>query len=106
MGRLTVQITLVKKSLKYCTYLCDKDDNTTIKQAFLITKDLELEKGKSYIGELKSFLRVTGCKTNTENLDSIRKSTITQIMRKLDNSYLNFCQEEINASKKLDFYGS
>ena len=42
--------------------------------------------------------------TNTENLDSIRTSTIAQIMRKLENNYLNFWQEEINTSMKLDFY--
>ena len=48
----------------------------------------------------------TGCYTNTENLDSIRTSTIAQIMRKLENNnyYLNFWQEEINTSMKLDFY--
>ena len=82
LGRLPIQITLVKKSLKYY-YLCGKDQNTIVKQAFLISKDLDLENKKSYISELKSFLRGTGCYTNTENLDSIRTSTIAQIMRKL-----------------------
>ena len=104
LGRLPIQITLVKKSLKYYSYFCGKDQNTIVKQAFLISKDLDLENKKSYISELKSFLRGTGCYTNTENLDSIRTSTIVQIMRKLENNYLNFWQEEINTSIKLDFY--
>ena len=104
LGRLPIQITLVKKSLKYYSYLCGKDQNTIVKQAFLISKDLDLENKRSYISELKSFLRGTGCYTNTENLDSIRTSTIAQIMRKLENNYLNFWQEEINTSMKLDFY--
>ena len=104
LGRLPIQITLVKKSLKYYSYLCGKDQNTIVKQAFLISKDLDLENKKSYISDLKSFPRGTGCYTNTENLDSIRTSTIAQIMRKLENNYLNFWQEEINTSMKLDFY--
>ena len=58
--------------------------------SFLISKDLDLENKKSYISELKSFFRGTGCYTNTENLDSIRTNTIAQIMRKLENNYLNF----------------
>ena len=104
LGRLPIQITLVKKSLKYYSYLCGKDQNTIVKQAFLISKDLDLENKKSYISELKSFLRGTGCYTNTKNLDSIRTSTIAQIMRKLENNYLNFWEEEINTSMKLGFY--
>ena len=37
LGRLPIQITLVKKSLKYYFYLCGKDQNTIVKQAFLIS---------------------------------------------------------------------
>ena len=55
LGRLPIQITLVKKSLKYYSYLCGKDQNTIVKQAFLISKDLDLENKKSYISELESF---------------------------------------------------
>ena len=39
LGRLPVQITLVKKTLKYYSYLCAKDENTIAKQAFLIAKE-------------------------------------------------------------------
>ena len=104
LGRLPIQITLVKKSLKYYSYFCGKDQNTIVKQAFLISKDLDLENKKSYISELKSFLQGTGCHTNTKNLDIIRTSTIAQIMKKFENNYLNFWQEEVNTSMKLDFY--
>ena len=103
LGRLPIQITLIKKSLKYYSYLCGKNQNTIVKQAFLISKDLDLENNKLYISELKSFLQGTGCYTNTENLDSIRTSTIVQIMRKLENNHLNFREEEINTSMKLIF---
>ena len=43
LGRLPVQITLVKKTLKYYSYLCAKDENTIAKQAFLIANELDLE---------------------------------------------------------------
>ena len=53
LGRLPIQITLVKKTLKYYSYLCAKDENTIAKQAFLIAKELDLENRKSYISEIK-----------------------------------------------------
>ena len=49
LGRLPIQITLVKKILKYYSYLCAKDENTIAKQAFLIAKELDLENRKSYV---------------------------------------------------------
>ena len=59
LGRLPIQITLVKKTLKYYSYLCAKDENTIAKQAFLIAKERDLENRKSYISEIKSYLRET-----------------------------------------------
>ena len=46
LERLPVQIRVVKKTLKYYSYLCAIDENTIAKQAFLIAKELDLEKSK------------------------------------------------------------
>ena len=50
-----------KKPLKYFSCLCEKDENSIVKQAFLISKQLDMENKKSYISELKTYLRETGC---------------------------------------------
>ena len=49
LGRYPIQIFLMKKALKYFSYLCEKDENLIVKQAFLISKQLDIENGKSYI---------------------------------------------------------
>ena len=103
LGRLPVQITLVKKTLKYYSYLCAKDENTIAKQAFLIAKELDLENRKSYISEIKSYLRETESK-NHETLEPLSNSSIAQVLKNIENNYLKFWQGEITASKKLDFY--
>ena len=51
----------MKKGLKYFSYLYDKDDNSIAKQAYLISAQLNMENRKSYISELKTYLRETGC---------------------------------------------
>ena len=103
LGRLPVQITLVKKTLKYYSYLSAKDENTIAKQAFLIAKELDLENRKSYISEIKSYLRETESK-NHETLERLSNSSIAQVLKNIENNYLKFWQGEITASKKLDFY--
>ena len=81
VGRLPVQITLVKKTLKYYSYLCAKDENTIAKQAFLIAKELDLENRKSYISEIKSYLQETESK-NHKTLEPLSNSSIAQVLKK------------------------
>ena len=101
--RLPLQITLAKKALKYYSYLCNKDENTIVKHSFIMSKELALEKRKSYIFELKSFLRETAC-DNADTTDPMRASTISLLIRNIENNYLQFRKEELATSIKLDFY--
>ena len=103
LGRLPIQLTLAKKALKYYSYLCDKDECTIVKQAFLISKQLESENQKSFVNELKSFLRETDCQ-NTLTNDSLRTNSLANMLNKITDSYLKFWQTELNNSPKLDFY--
>ena len=69
LGRLPIQITLVK-------------------QAFLIAKELDLENRKSYISEIKSYLRETESK-NYETLEPLSNSSIAQVLKSIENNYLS-----------------
>lgn len=102
LGRLPIQIILMKRALKYFSYLCEKDDNSIVKQAFLISKDLEIENRKSYISELKTYLQEIGCYNSGTGF--MRQDTIAQIIKNLESNYIIYWQNEINSSKKLDFY--
>ena len=90
----------MKKALKYFSYLCGEDENSIVKQAFLVSKQLDMENRKSYISELKTHLRETGC-YDLDTLGFVRQSTIARTIKNLENSYI-FWQSEIN-SEKLDF---
>ena len=103
LGRLPIQITLAKKTLKYYSYLCEKDEHTIVKQAFLISKQLETENQKSFVNELKLFLRITECQ-HTLTSESLRTNTLANLLSKITNNYLKFWQTGLNNSKKLDFY--
>ena len=72
----------MKKALKYFSYLCEKDENSIVKQAFLISK-LDMENRKSYISELKTYLRETGC-YDSDSLGFVRQSTIAHTVKNLD----------------------
>ena len=43
LRRFPIQIFLVKKALKYFSYLCEKDENSIVKETFLISKQLDME---------------------------------------------------------------
>ena len=99
LARLPLQITLAKKALKYYSYLCNKDENTIVKQSFIMSKELALEQRKSYIFELKSFLRETAC-DSADTTDPMRASTIPLLIRNIENKYLQFWKKELATSKK------
>lgn len=103
LGRLPTQIVLMKKTLKYYLYLNNKDDNAVVKQAFILSKQLDSEKRKSHFSDLKSFLLCTGC-PNINNIDMLTDSTINQILKDIEQKYLQFWKEELTSSTKLDFY--
>ena len=103
LGRFPMQIILMKKALKYFSYLCEKDENSIVKQAFLISKQLDMENRKSYISELKTYLRVTGC-YDSDTLGFMRQNTIIHMIKNLENNYMIYWQNEINSSEKLIFY--
>ena len=63
----------MKKALKYLSYLCEKFQNSIVKQAFLISKQLDMENRKSNISELKTYLRETRC-YNSDTLGFMRQS--------------------------------
>ena len=68
-----------------------------------MSKELALEKQKSYIFELKSFLRETAC-DDADTADPMRASSIPLLIWNRENNYLQFWQEKLATSKKLDFY--
>ena len=84
----------MKKPLKYFSCLCEKDENSIVKQAFLISKQLDMENKKSYISELKTYLRETGC-YDSDTLGFMRTKYNTSYNKNLENNYAIFWQNKI-----------
>ena len=75
----------------------------SLNKLFFISKQLETENQKSFVNELKSFLRITECQ-HTLTSESLRTNTLANLLSKITDNYLKFWQTELNNSKKLDFY--
>ena len=57
MTRFSLQIPIMKRILKYYLYLNDKNDNSIVKQAYIISQELENKGSTSYHSRLKQMLQ-------------------------------------------------
>ena len=64
MGRFPILIPIVKRILKYNLYLRSKDDNTIVKQAFLISEEIKTNLTKIYGNKFEKLFDLFG---NIEN---------------------------------------
>ena len=92
----------MKKALNYSSYLFEKDENSIVKEAFLISKQLDMENRKSYISELKAHLRETGC-YNSGSMDFVRQSTIAHTVKNSENNYVIFLAKRNKFFRKTGF---
>ena len=67
----------------------------SLNKLFFISKQLETENQKSFVNELKSFLRITECQ-HTLTSESLRTNTLANLLSKIT--------DKLNNSKKLNFY--
>ena len=91
----------MKKPLKYFSCLCEKDENSIVKQAFLISKQLDMKNKKSYISELKTYLRETGC-YDSDTSGFMRTKYNTSYNKEFRKQLRNFLAKQ-SSSEKLVF---
>ena len=87
--------------MKYFVYLNNKDNDSIVKQSFLISKNLHsLNNSRNYSNFINMFEQYNLTSLETESLenDKIRRYT-TEIREK----YLSFWQQSLENSKKLEF---
>ena len=101
LGRLPLLIPINKKIMKYFVYLNNKDNDSIVKQSFLISKNLHsMNNSRNYSNFINMFEQYNLTSLETESLenDKIRRYT-TEIREK----YLSFWQQSLENSKKLEF---
>ena len=87
--------------MKYFVYLNNKDNDSIVKQSFLISKNLHsMNNSRNYSNFINMFEQYNLTSLETESLenDKIRRYT-TEIREK----YLSFWQHSLENSKKLEF---
>ena len=103
MGRIPIQIMIIKQILKYYQYLNSKDDNSLVKQSLYISKEVSKTYTNSY-GYLMHEL-VQFCSSKPfKNSKYLTNDNIANFVSSVTNKYKTFWKKEITNSKKLDFY--
>ena len=88
--------------MKYFVYLNNKENDSIVKQSFLMSKHLHAINNSGFYSNFMSMLeKYYSSDLNPENLSN---ETIRQIESKMRNKFMYFWQHNIKQSKKLEFY--
>lgn len=102
LGRYPILIAINQKIMKYFVYLNNKENDSIVKQSFLMSKNLHTINNTGFYSNFMSMLeKYHSSDLNPENLSN---DLIRQIETNMKNKYISFWQHNIEHSKKLEFY--
>ena len=88
--------------MKYFVYLNNKENDSIVKQSFLMSKHLHSINNSGFYSNFMGMLeKYYSSDLNPENFSN---ETIRQIETNMKNKYLRFWQHNLEHSKKLEFY--
>ena len=91
-----------QKIMKYFVYLNNKENDSIVKQSFLMSKHLHSTNNSGFYSNFMSMLeKYYLSDLNPENFSN---ETIRQIETNMRNKYICFWQHNLEHSKKLEFY--
>ena len=103
MGRFPILISIIKQILKYNVYLRSKDNSSIVKQAFLISEQIDPNMKKCYknrLNELRSFINARESYSQT----LISEQMVDKSVSSLKTAFIKFWKQKLQNSSKLDFY--
>lgn len=103
MGRFPLLLPIIKQVLKYNVYLRAKDSNSIVKQALSISDEISSKLTKSYGNRFNELLQFCDVSEN-HRISSLSQKTITEALSSLKSKFINFWQEKLDNSPKLEFY--
>ena len=90
--------------MKYFVYLDNKDNDSIVKQSFLISKNLHsMNNSRNYSNFINMFEQYNLTSLETESLDNDKIRRHTTEMRE---KYLSLWRHSLENSKKLEFYNT
>jgi len=103
MGRIPLQIVIIKQILKYNLYLKSKDDDALVKQFLHISQEISKKNTNSYSFLMLDLLQM--CRSQRfRNSKHLTEDSITDFISTLTTKYKEFWKNKIETSTKLDFY--
>ena len=103
LGRFPLQIVIVKHILNYIIYLNSKDNNSIVKQMFLMSQESVFDCPNSYSGKLRNLFALLNS-TSSRNPSCLTKELVSQLVLELKTKYEDFWLKKTKSSTKLDFY--
>ena len=102
LGRLPLIIPINQRIMKYLVYLNNKDNDSIVKQSFLMSKNLHLINNSGFYSNfinLKEHYHIPNF--DPESLDNERIRRYTSYMKE---QYISFWRHSLEHSSKLEFY--
>ena len=99
MGRFPLQIVIVN----YIIYLNSKDNNSIVKQMFLMSQESVFDCPNSYSGKLRNLFALLNS-TSSRNPSCLTKELVSKLVLELKTKYEDFWLKKTKSSTKLDFY--
>ncbi|CAB4021132.1 Hypothetical predicted protein [Paramuricea clavata] len=107
LGRYPLQISILKRILRYIKNICQLPDSCIAKQVFHYSKELYMNNNESFysnvINVLKRYLPELD---DTMDLETFTKDTIIDsfIKKSVKDNYVSFWNDQVRNSRKLSFY--
>ena len=102
LGRLPLIITINEKTMKYFIYLNSKDNDSIVKQSFLMSKNLHSVNNSGFYSNFLNMVEQNNLSTLDPDCLSIDK--IRQYTNNMKEKYISSWRHSIEHSKKLEFY--
>ena len=104
MGRIPLQLTILKQILKYNLYLNSKEDSSVVKQSLYIFDEINKKCANSYGYFLQDLLKSHNS-NRIKTTKHLTEDNIVDFISALKNKYIDFRKKKVESSTKLDFYG-
>ena len=103
MGRFPILITIIKQILKYNVYLRSKDNNSIVKQAFLISEQIDTNMRKCYRNKLNELLSLFDVR-ESYGPTLLSEQMVDKLTSSLKTTFIKFWEQKLQNSSKLEFY--
>ena len=103
MGRIPLQLTILKQILKYKLYLNSKEDSSIVKQSLYISDEINKKCTNSYGYFLQDLLKSHNS-NRIKTTKHLTEDNIVDFISALKNKYIDLWKKKVESSTKLDSY--